>query len=183
MRARFFLFAGTFVLVVGAFGAQACSSSDEAKSVASSDAGDAAYDVAVADTGPPKEAAAPETDSATGDLSADFSSTIPDASLADGATTTGVCLACAHTQCGDYLKQCNEDCTCQGAVSQLVQCFLQNSGKSKQELAQACGASLLGVNTNVQNLAIGLLGCMNQKCPDECGTAGLKDAGNDADAN
>lgn len=181
MRARFFLFAAATTLAAAAFAVQACSSSSEAPAAPA----DSGSDVTVVDSAPPKEAAPPEQDSATCDLSADFTSSIPDASIADGATTSGICLGCSHDKCAKDLAACNEDCTCQNVAGSTLDCVLKNAGKSYQEIATACGGAILSLDSNTQKLLLNLVGCLNDSCKTECAVDAFKpqDGGSDADAN
>ena len=138
----------------------ACGSTD------STAAPDAEVDAPV-DTGPP--------DSATCDLSANLLDKIPDASLADGASTTGLCLGCANAHCGSTIQQCNQSCPCQGAVSSGLTCFLQNPGSPT-----SCLGSFLTVDSQTQSLGFGLLSCVQTFCDNECQASKLEDAGKEA---
>jgi hypothetical protein len=182
MRARFLLFVGAFSLAGAASAVQACSSDETNTTSAGADSGP---DAVAADGSPQKEPAAPEPDAAPCDLSADFSDEIPDASIADGATTTGLCLQCAHTSCQKQLAACNTECKCQQLAGQALGCFLQNSDKTQLELYQLCGGPLLGVDSHTQQLALEILSCLNDECPEDCATSAFQphDAGTDADAN
>ena len=181
MRARFFLVVGSVGLITTAAALQACSGDTEAPAGPKVvDSGVA--DVVVVDSAP--EAAPVNNDAATCDLSADFSTSIPDASVADGATTSGLCLACAESKCTDAVKACNASCPCQTLAGDAVGCFLTNAGKAQAQLLTICGASFAGVDSDTQTLGLAIVSCLNSKCPNECATAAFKpqDAGADADA-
>jgi hypothetical protein len=127
---------------------------------------DAAGDVAV-DTGPP--------DSATCDLSANLLDKIPDASIADGASTTGICLGCASANCGSFISQCNQSCPCQSAISTGLTCYVQHSDQPT-----VCVASFLGVDPNIQTIGFSLVSCVQTKCDNECQASKFEDAGKEA---
>jgi hypothetical protein len=179
MRARIFLVTGAVGLIAASFLIEACGETETPKTA--SDAGTA--DVVV-DSAPPKEAAA-EEDAATCDLSADFSTQIPDASIADGATTTGICLQCARNECDSELDSCNQDCDCQGFAGAALGCYLENAGASQQVIIQKCGSQFLSVSGSTRQLGLGLVSCLQTNCKTECATDALtpSDAGPDADAN
>lgn len=172
MRARIFLLGGCVGLVAAAFVVQACDESEPTTAASEADSGPD-----VIDGGPLKEAAAPEVDAATCDPSADFTTQIPDASILDGATTTGICLQCAHAKCAEQLDKCNEDCACQGLAGEALQCYLMSS-----ENPIACAGSFIDVDTTTQQAGIALLTCINSECKADCATAAFQDAGADADA-
>lgn len=174
MRARFFIVTSALALVATAFVVQACGETEPTSTTTGTDSG-----ADVVDSGQ-KETAPPEQDSATCDLGADFSAKIPDASIADGATTSGICLGCAKSKCTDEVKACNTDCTCQELATDAVTCYLANTTNPV-----VCAGNFVGVDTNTQQLAFGMLNCLNESCKEECATESFQsqDAGNDADAN
>jgi hypothetical protein len=161
-RHVFFGLALSLAFALLAVQAPACGSTDDTTT-----GGDAVADSPV-DTGP--------LDSATCDLSANLLDKIPDAAIADGASTTGVCLGCANANCGDTITKCNESCPCQTTVSSGLACYLRDPAN-----AQVCALSLIGgnVDSNVQGLAFGLLNCVQAHCDQECQASKLSDAGGD----
>ena len=171
MKARICLLAGSVGLVAAAFVIQACGETEPAAAGPEADSG-----ADVVDSSPPKEAAA-EEDAATCDLSADFTTQIPDASIADGATTSGICLQCASAKCKKQIDACNQDCTCQELAGEALECYLENSANPI-----LCAGNFAGVDNSTQQIAIGLLTCINSGCKVECATEAFQDAGTDADA-
>ena len=113
---------------------------------------------------------------------ADFTAEIPDASIADGASTTGICLECAKKTCPTQIGECTQNCDCQELAVGALDCFLKNSTKSQLELFGICGGKFGGVNPATQQLGFGLLTCINGGCKTECATDSFqtKDAGKDA---
>ncbi len=180
MRARIFFLAGAVTCLAAAFGVQACGETEEVKPVGAPDSG---ADVAIGDAA--KEAAPVEQDSATCDLSADFSDQIPDAAIPDSSTTTGLCLQCAKTSCKKAIDDCNQNCECQGVAGDGIGCVLANAGKSLQQIAAICGGNFTGVSTETQQLGFAVIGCLQSQCKDECATESFQppsDGGTDADA-
>lgn len=175
MGSRFFLVAGGIGLVATAFVIQACGDTEPVDATPP----DSGADVVV-DSGQQEAAPEPEEDAATCDLSADFTKQIPDASIADGASTSGLCLQCAHTKCKAQIDDCNQDCPCQDLAATGLDCYLKNSSNPT-----VCASAFLGVDDNTQQIGIALLGCINSGCKEECATESFqpKDAGSDADAN
>jgi hypothetical protein len=145
-----------------AFGwvAQACSSGSN---VDASDAGSGA-DVA-------QEAAV----DAGCDLSSNLLDQIPDAEIADGASTTGACVACLNSQCSQQVNSCNQLCTCKNATAKGLDCYLKNPAGATACLVAFTGA---GIDLKVQTIGLGLLGCVQSKCKEGCATASFqKEAG------
>ncbi len=173
MKARIFLLGGSISLIAAAFVVQACGDTEPVTTAPEVDSG-----ADVVDSSPPKEAAPADEDAATCDLSADFTTEIPDASIADGATTTGVCLACAHVKCQKQLDECNQDCDCQGLAGDALGCYLANSANPL-----LCAGNFAGVDSNTQQIAIAAVSCINSGCKKECATEAFLDGGTDADAN
>jgi len=139
---------------------------------------DAGNDV-VADVA--KEAAKPvEEDAAGCDLNADFTKNIPDASIADGASTTGICLACAKAKCAAEIDKCNKDCPCQTIADDALQCFVKNSNKQAIDIFTACGKDIQGTPPGTQTIALGLGQCVLGNCKTECPADLPSDAGKDA---
>jgi hypothetical protein len=159
MRARIFLGAGTVSFVAAAFVIQACGDTEEPVTQSTADSGP---DVVV-DAGP-KEAAAEEKDSAAPcDTSADFTKGIPDASIADGASTSGICLGCATTKCKSQVDACRESCTCQEMAGGALDCYLKNTANPL-----VCAAGLSGVDSETQQIGLAIIGCLNNACKEEC---------------
>lgn len=173
MKARIFLLAGSACFVAAAFVIQACGDTEPVTGPET----DAAADVA--DSGQ-KEAAPPvvDDDAATCDLSADFTTQIPDAAIADGSSTTGLCVQCANAKCGKQVDDCNKDCPCQELAAEALDCYLKNTDNPF-----ACAGNFAGVDQTTQQIGIALIGCINNGCKDECATEQFQDAGPDADAN
>ncbi|MBX3225472.1 MAG: hypothetical protein KF795_33510 [Labilithrix sp.] len=175
MGARIIVVMGGVALVGAAFVVQACGETEVAPEPVA-DAGPDVEDSAPAEAAPPED-----EDAATCDLSADFTTKIPDASIADGASTTGICLQCANDKCKAQVTACNQDCPCQGIVGEALECYLKNTSNPL-----VCAGSLAAVDDNTRNLGIALIGCINSGCKDECATAALQpdggaDAGPDAE--
>lgn len=111
------------------------------------------------------------------DKTKDFTKDIPDASVADGATSTGACIACTNENCGTFVKACNENCVCQGVAGGALTCFLQNPGN-----IYACAGELGDAlaDEKARNAALGIFTCVNAKCNSECALGEFLDGGNDA---
>jgi len=175
MGPRFFLVAGGIGLVTTAFVIQACGETEPTPAAPV----DSGADVAVADSGQ-KEAAPADEDAATCDPSADFTKQIPDASIADGASTSGSCLQCAQAKCKAQIDACNQDCDCQQLAAEGLDCYLKHASNPL-----VCASSFVGVSEETQNIGFALIGCLNSGCKDPCATNSFQpsDAGSDADAN
>ena len=174
MRSRLFIL-GCSGLVAIAGIVEACGG-DSTDTPAPVDAGNDVKE-AGKDTAPPP----PDPDAATCDLSADFTKNIPDAAIADGASTTGLCLQCAKAKCSGEIDACNKDCPCQGVADDALQCFIKNSNKSTVELIQLCGGEFGNVPAETQQIGFALgqcvLGKCKQECPAEVSDGGPKDGG------
>lgn len=173
MRIRFLVVCVSVGLFGGGFAVQACGGT-QSDSTAATDAGADVVDATVKDTNAPdvKDSAPPC------DPTADFLKDIPDASLADGASTTGVCLGCAKSKCKAELAACSKDCACQDIAGEAIGCYLKGESIIK------CGSQFASVPTATRNIGIAVFGCINSECPDECATSAFNpDAGADADAN
>jgi hypothetical protein len=160
MRARLILVLGSIAFVGVGLVAQACSSSPAV------DASDAGADVI--------EAEAAVVDAATCDLSANLLDKIPDAEVADGATTTGICIQCTNSKCATQVGACNASCKCQNAAGAGLECYLKDP-----QNATACIIPFTsgGVDLKVQAIGIQLLGCINTNCKDSCATAKFESDG------
>ncbi len=157
MRIRFLL----TVLSAGLFGAgfaiQACgSTTDEATPAV--DSGTDAFEAGAKDT----SVADVATDTAPPcDTTADLTNKIPDASIADGASTSGICVGCMKRVCPEALAACNMDCTCQGLASDALSCFVKTQ-------SIGCGAPFLNAGGATFNIGKQLLTCVSGGCADEC---------------
>lgn len=99
------------------------------------------------------------------DKTADFTKNIPDASIADGASSTGACIGCANAKCATQVKACNENCICQDVADDALPCILQNAGNPI-----AC-LDVLGdaiTDKPAQNAALGIFQCVSAQCEEEC---------------
>ncbi|MDB4937164.1 MAG: hypothetical protein JWP87_4136 [Labilithrix sp.] len=171
MRIRPFLVLVSIGLVASGLAIQACGSTvnDDTPVDAGTDAfeASAAKDVNQPDV---KDAAPPC------DPNKDYLKDIPDASLADGATTTGACLSCANAKCKAEISACAKDCACQNLAGDAIGCYLKGGS------ILSCGSGFASVPTATRNIGIALFGCLNQQCPDECATSQFDpDAGDGGD--
>jgi hypothetical protein len=169
MRIRFFLTCVSMTLVGAGFGIQACGGSSE-----SGPAADAAPEAA-AETGPRDSSTAPDVFDARPpcDPNKDILKDVPDASIADGSSTTGLCLQCATTKCSAEIKDCQKDCSrsttdlgCQDFAGKMLECYAQTQNFF------ACASKLgIGLSTPqpTRNIGIALGGCVGDQCKDECG--------------
>lgn len=176
MRIRFLIATSSLSFFVFGAAVQACSgkSEDTAATDAGGDALEAGKDTSVADAAD----AAPPCDPKK-----DFLKDIPDASIADGATTTGICLGCMKTKCSAQIKACAEDCPCQNLASGALECVLKAPNQSAQ---LACASPFFKAPATTQNVGRNLLFCSQGECNDECAASSFDpDAGDggDADAN
>jgi hypothetical protein len=169
---------GTRLVVIGVGAAsaitalmiQACGDTTDDNPVTPADAAVEA----VADTSPPKEAAPPADPDAGCDTAANFTNGIPDAAIADGASTSGICVGCANTQCKAEVTGCNQNCRCQNLMGEALSCYLKNPSN-----ATACAGGFITADQTTQGLGIALLRCLQTKCDDECAAAAFQDGGRD----
>lgn len=133
---------------------------------------DAAVEATVADTAPPKEAAPPADPDAGCNTASNFTDQIPDASIADGASTSGICVGCANAQCKAEVAACNQNCRCQNLMGEALSCYLKNPTN-----ATACAGGFITADQTTQGQGIALLRCLQTKCDDECAAAAFQDAG------
>ena len=116
----------------------------------------------------------------TCDVDADFTANVVDASLADGATTSGACIACMRTSCSEAVRACNKDCRCQNIAAGVLDCFV------KTQLLSCSAPFYLGVIKQGLPSGKALLGCITVDCADACGFGGDGGTGSgdsgDADA-
>ena len=104
-----------------------------------------------------------------------------DASIGDGASTTGVCISCAKARCDEAIAKCTADCPCQGIVGRALECYL-----TTQQLGCASELTNYLVTSATRSNALRVLGCVESECPAECvvdagAEAGPPDGGTDAD--
>lgn len=170
MRIRFLLTVVSAGLFSAGFVIQACGSTTNDATV--TDAGTDAFEAGIKDTSVPdaKDAAPPC------DTTADLTTKIPDASIADGASTSGICVGCMKRVCPEALAACNMDCTCQGLAGDALNCFVKTQ-------AISCGAPFLSGGSSTLAIGKQLLGCVSGGCADECAFSSfIMDGGADADA-
>jgi hypothetical protein len=164
-------------MIAFAVGIEACGDTATTPAATTDAGGTSDVTTTPTDTGAIEEPA-PSNDAATCDLSADFTTQIPDASIGDSGSTTGECLACTKKNCGDDINNCNADCPCQGLAGNALECYLQHQDNPTQ-----CAAQFAGVNSTTQGIGLGLLTCVNSNCKAECATSRFtQDAGKDAEA-
>ncbi len=145
---------------------------------------DAGQDVTAADQTAPKDTGADTRDTSVPDspagCTADAALTAfapPDASLADGATSVGICFGCVHSSCGPEVQDCADDCECNNAVLGAFGCVA-----SGQPLATCAGAFTNLPPSSLQvGQALGL--CVIAGCRQACAPnldASFLDSPNDA---
>ena len=175
MRIRFFLTVVSAALFGAAFGIEACGSTTN-DGPTGTDSGADVSEAGIKDTSAPDvfEAAPPC------DPNKDILQGIMDASIADGASTVGVCLGCAKSKCSSEIDQCKMDCDCQAIAGSALECFAMSGGV--QSKLFACVGPFATAPKATQNIGIALAGCVQQDCKDECQTAQFMDGGKDADA-
>jgi hypothetical protein len=168
MRIRLLLVLASVSFVTAGFTIQACGGSSDETAAPAVDAGKAetAAETGPKDTGVDVFDAAPPCDP-----KADFLKDIPDASIADGASTTGICVACTKAKCAPEVAKCGADCTCQKVAGDALECFA-----TTQDIL-GCAGKLAGVPAATRNIGIALFGCVNQNCSIECAAASFQDAG------
>ncbi len=175
MRIRFFVVGFSAVLFGGGFAIQACGG-DQSDSTAAIDAGQDVVDATVKDV-----SVADVVDANPGcDKKADILKDIPDASIADGGSSVGVCLGCAKVKCATEISSCTADCPCQGVAAKALVCFAKAQTQTQQ---LACAASFQGVPSSTQKIGLALAGCLQNNCDNECQASNYLDGGPDADAN
>lgn len=156
----------------GAFCVEGCGSGDELAGNGGPVAVEGgARESSVLDTSAPEPACDP-----AGDLFAK----VHDASIGDGASTTGLCLGCAKAKCDESITKCAADCPCQGIVGRALDCYV-----TTQQLGCASELTSYFVTAETRSDALRILGCVQSECPTECvidggADAGASDAGTDA---
>jgi hypothetical protein len=178
MRTRFFFLAASVTSLAAAAVAQGCGETETTTTPA-----DAGSDVA--DTGPKKDATPPAEDAEPPcDTTQDFSKDIPDAEIADGKSTTGICVGCAQANCKKFIDECNKNCQCQELAGDALECY----AKTANVIGCAGQFASGSISQETKTTAFGLFSCLNDNCKDECATeelsgdagdGGIKDAAND----
>ena len=92
---------------------------------------------------------------------------IEDASISDGASTTGICAACLGEKCSYELAHCAEDCQCQGIVGDALQCYL-----TTQDIACLGRLTNYLVRQDTRGRALQLSGCARSSCAPQCAIDG-----------
>jgi hypothetical protein len=172
LRARLVLLGIGGILFAAGFAVQACGSTDPATT--STDAGPDVLDTGAGDAADVDAAVCPAV------VNIDK---IPDASIADGASTSGVCLGCVQQFCSRNIEACNASCDCQAIVGTALDCFLRTSK------ATLCAAPVLASNVdpNTRQIGLGLVLCVNSNCNEACALSsftadgGADDAGDGGD--
>ena len=168
MRIRLFLSLASVSFVVAGFGIQACGGSSDGTPEPAKDSGVAET---AAESGP-KDSGVDSADAALPcDPKKDFLAAIPDASIADGASTTGICVGCTKGKCSTEVSKCGADCTCQQIAGSLLECY------AKTQDIITCGSSLLSVPASTRTVGIALFSCIQKECKDQCATAAFTDGG------
>jgi len=143
--------------VASAFAVDACSS-DDATTGETADASDASQrDVAIV---------YPDAEE-TCDRDADILANVKDAEISDGASTTGICVACMKQKCAGQLRSCAEDCVCQGIMSDAIECYL-----TTQSLGCLGRLTNYLVTQDTRARALTLGGCAQSDCNVECAVDG-----------
>jgi hypothetical protein len=165
MRVRHFVLIVSAGMAGFAFAGQGCGGT--------SDSGPAGTDASVQDvtaadtTQPPKDTGAPDlgTPETAPDNCPDAdlaNPNLPDASLADGATSVGECLSCVESKCQAEVTACNDtttDCSCKQLIYDFLSCV--SGGKS----IFSCGSSLVvGAPQTAQDLGL----CVYGNCIKDC---------------
>jgi hypothetical protein len=173
-----FVLGSAFTLAMGLMGACGGTSDSNPADAGAADATlDSVAPPSDATTDAPKDAS---VDSAKCDLSEDFSTKIPDASLDEtGTRSTGLCIACLKqpTTCQADITACNADCDCKALIGDVISCV----GKGGNPFQ--CGAGLIAAPAKAREIGLSLLQCAQKKCPEQCSTdlvdASLPDTGTD----
>lgn len=154
-------------------------------------AGTFAIDACSSDDAPPPSDGTDASSSSTSDATfvpvdaevrcdpdADLLERLEDASIADGASTTGICAGCLDVKCSYELAHCAEDCQCQGIVGDALQCYL-----TTQDIACLGRLTSYLVRQDTRGRALQLSGCARSSCASECaidgGAARMPDASTD----
>lgn len=168
MRTRLFLLAASVTSLAAAAITQGCGDTSDT-TPASTDAGNDVTQAPKKDATPPADA---DDDAATCDTSADLTKDIPDADMADGASTTGICMGCAKANCDQYIKQCEKNCECQTVVGKALDCYTKNTDNPFK-----CAGGIIGASDETQQIGKDLLFCVQGSCQKECPTPDFGDGG------
>jgi len=179
MRLRRPVAEGSLVVLVatgalgGALGLAACGSSDETATGSPGAAEGGARESSAPDAAEPEPPCDPK---------ADLFARAHDASIGDGASTTGLCLGCTKARCEESVAKCTANCPCQGIVGRALDCYL-----TTQQLGCAGELTNYLVTSETRSDALRILGCVQSECPTECAidagaSPDASDAGTDADA-
>lgn len=157
VRSRFVVVFASVAVCASTLAIDACSSGDVAPASAADAAGDSARDVVVG----------VDDAEVRCDPDASLLERVADASIADGASTTGICATCLDERCAYELAHCAEDCPCQGIVGDALQCYLTTQ-------ALACLGRLTSylVRQDTRARALQLSGCARSSCASECAADG-----------
>jgi hypothetical protein len=171
MRIRLFLALTSVSLVATGLGIEACGGTTSDTSTTADSSTEASVDAA-------KEAAVDAADAAPQcDPKGDPLKGIPDASLADGASTTGVCIGCLESKCKAEIAKCAADCPCQNIAGDALTCYTKNA-----QNPAVCLGSFAGVPKATQTIGLALIGCVNSSCGVECAVSAFNpDAGDGGD--
>jgi hypothetical protein len=174
MRVRFFLVM-TMATSVGAGAAiQACGGSSDSGSSGSPTA-EAGPDTSITKDSSVADTNAPDVFDARPpcDPNKDILKDVPDASIADGASTTGACIACAEMHCSTEIDNCKKDCSrsetdkgCQDLGAAALSCYAMTQSLIK------CAAPFFTAKGPTQMIGVALGTCVNKYCQDECGVPG-----------
>lgn len=134
-----------------------------------------------ADSGGDGDAKVPTEDC---DKSKDFLDDVPDASLANGASSSGECVACLRASCKATLDLCNVDCECREFVGETIGCVAEGTAAFTE---CATAAMMNGLpSAEVQGIGLSIYQCATTNCNEACalsdlipGDAGSGDAGSD----
>ncbi len=164
MRIRLFLALASVGFVAAGLGIQACGGSSESTETKDSGAVEAG----------PKDAARDTNEEPACDPKKDFLADIPDASIADGASSSGVCVSCTKAKCSTEVAKCAADCPCQGIAGDAIECYV------KTQNILACAGSLGTVSSGTQAIGLALFSCIQKECDSECAASSFIDGGVDA---
>lgn len=166
MRTRLFFLAASVTSIAAAAVAQGCGETET--TTTPSDAGADVADVVRKDSTPPAEDA-----EAPCDTTKDFTKDIPDAEIADGASTSGLCIGCAYDNCKESIDECQQNCECQELAGKALECYTK-TGNAIGCAGQFASAK---VSDETQQTGIALFSCINSSCKEECQTQQFQDAG------
>ena len=175
---RKIVFGASSCLVVAGLFAGGCGSTE------STPAADAGRDAVVVDVTQPLPDTGPDVvDTGVTACAVDADITminVPDASLADGASSIGRCSSCVQTTCKMPLANCNEDCDCKSALVDFFTCYSGGGSITK------CGLPLGTLGGSARTLGQALIVCIDPAlaglpapgCKDDCAVNALfPDAG------